>query len=77
MSNYPIHSYQELQNFLKENLLTKSDAVKITNQSINAFNQSIKTGMIKPFYESDGSTASKVRLYLKSDLESYRDRKRT
>lgn len=70
-----IHSIGELHDFIKENLLTKVEASKITGQSIGAFNQSVKMGMIKPFFESEGSTSSKVRLYLKSDMEAYRDRK--
>lgn len=71
----PISSIDELQTFLYDNLLTKTEAAKVTGQSINAFSQAVKYGVIKPFFESEGSTSSKVRLYLKSDLEEYRNRK--
>ena len=68
---------EDLQKFLNENLLPKKEAAEITGQSINAFSQSIKLGYVKPFYESSsGKTSSRVRLYLKSELEEYRDSKR-
>lgn len=70
-----INSIDELQTFLKNNLVTKKEAAEITGQSLNAFSQAVKYGVIKPFFESEGTTSSKVRLYLKSDLVEYRAKK--
>lgn len=67
---------EDLQSFINESLLTKSEAAKITGQSPVAFNQSVSLGAIKPFYESTGVGSAKVKLYLKSDVEHYRDTKR-
>lgn len=66
---------EDLQEYINSNLLTKNEAAEITGQSITGFNQSVKLGYVKPFYESSGKTSSKVRLYLKSDLEKYRENK--
>lgn len=66
---------QEIKQFMDENLLSKREAMEITNQSPQAFLQAVNLGYIKPFYESTGTT-QKVRLYLKSDMEEYRERKR-
>lgn len=67
---------EELKKFMQENLVTKQEAAKITGQSITAINQSIKKRMIQPFFESNGQGPAKVRLYLKSDIEWYRDHKK-
>lgn len=72
-------NYSEIQNiqkWMKENLLTKNEAAVITGQSTQAFNQSVRSGKIQPFYESTGIGPAKVNLYLKSDIEYYRDHKR-
>lgn len=61
----------KIQKFMQEDLLTKSEAAAITDQSPIAFNQSVNLGYIKPFYESKGEKSSKVRLYLRSDIEEY------
>lgn len=64
---------EELQQFLQDNLLTKDEASAITNQSSRAFSQSVSYGKLKPFFESEGKGPGKVRLYLKEDVEHYRD----
>ncbi|MGX7195179.1 hypothetical protein [Enterococcus olivae] len=71
-----IKSLDELQEFMKNNLLKKQDAMKVTNQSAQAFTNAERAGMFKPFYETDGTTSSKVKLYLRSDIEEYADNKR-
>lgn len=66
----------DLKSFINDNLLTKKEASAITEQTPGAFNQSVALGYIKPFYESEGVGSSKVKLYLKSDLEAYRATKK-
>lgn len=67
----------EIQKWISENLLTKSEAAAITGQSLTGFNQSVAIGKIAPFYVSSGTGSSKVKLYLRSDIEHYRDTKRS
>lgn len=62
--------------WLKENLVGKEQASIITGQSLRAFNQSVYRGLIEPFFEIEGNTRTNVRLYLKSDLETYKANKR-
>lgn len=62
----------EIKQWMNNNLVTKQEALKITGQSAQGFQQSVRTNMIDPFYESkDGKGPSIVRLYLKSDIEAY------
>ncbi|WP_143804678.1 hypothetical protein [Paraliobacillus ryukyuensis] len=56
--------------FIDKNLLTKQEAMKITEQSLTAFNQAVNTGKLSPFYDH-GEGRSRVRLYLKEDVENY------
>lgn len=68
---------KELQSYLKENLLGVEDARKITGQSTVAFNQSVATGKLIPFYYNETVNGRiQNKLFLKSDLEHYRDNKR-
>lgn len=60
----------EIKNFMHENLLTKKEAMEITGQSLSAFDQSVATGKLVPFFEK-GKGRSTVRLYLKNDVERY------
>lgn len=62
---------EKIQQWCKENLLTRQQAAEITGQSYVGFSQSIKLGQIKPFLEYGKSGPSVVRLYLKSDIEEY------
>lgn len=71
-----ICNLDDLHAYMKENLLNKQQAMKITDQRAGAFMQAEKSGMFSPFFETDGKTASKVKLYLKSDMEEYRKNKR-
>ncbi|MGG3987669.1 hypothetical protein [Bacillus smithii] len=61
---------EQLRKYIDENLLTKQEAMKITGQSISAFDQAVQTGQLLPFYDH-GKDRSRVRLYLKADVEEY------
>ena len=61
---------EEIKQFMNKNLLTKKEAMKITGQSLTAFDQAVQTGRLKPFFEK-GKGRSMIRLYLKSDVERY------
>jgi hypothetical protein len=65
---------EQIKQWINDNLVMQQEAMKITEQSSNAFNQSVKIGQIKPFVEF--GEGRKTRLYLKSDLETYRINKR-
>lgn len=65
-----------LKEYLQVNLLDRTQAASITNQSQNAFDQSVKLNMVKPFFERKRNGRSQYKLYLKSDLEEYRKKKR-
>lgn len=60
----------ELQKYIDKILLTKQEAIEVTGQSLTAFNQTVNTGQLKPFYDH-GEGRSRVRLYLKRDVEAY------
>ncbi|HGF7600565.1 hypothetical protein AB1I58_00180 [Enterococcus hirae] len=69
MKNSELNHYQ---NWVTSNLITRKQAAEITGQSHSAFSQTIKQGRIKPFVEiGEGSGPGIIRLYLKSDIESY------
>ena len=59
-----------LREWADENLLTKQEAIAITGQGLSAFDQSINTNKLTAFYDH-GKARSRVRLYLKSDVETY------
>ena len=62
---------------MKKNLVGKNEALKYTNQSKSAFSQSVRTGMITPFFEADSEyTSGKIRLYYVPDLIEYGKNKR-
>lgn len=61
---------QDIQDWCLKNLLTRQEAAKITKQSYSSFSQSVNLKYIKPFLEY-GSGTGTVRLYLKSDIETY------
>ena len=61
---------EKIKEWIDENLLTKQEAIKITCQSLTAFDQSINTNKLTAFYDR-GEDRSRVRLYLKSDVEAY------
>lgn len=61
---------EEIKKWMEENLITKQETMEITKQSLTAFNQTVSTGKLHPFYDR-GHDRSRVRLYLKSDVEEY------
>lgn len=65
---------EDIRKWINENLMLRDEAIKITDQSMSAFGQSVSTGKIKPFVEFGNKR--KTRLYLKSDLEKYRKNKK-
>ena len=71
-----INNLEQLHKFMTDNLLSKQQAMQITNQSAQAFLQAERTGMFKPFFETPGKTSAKVKLYLRSDIEEYARNKR-
>lgn len=67
-------SIKEIKKWIEENLVIQDEGMRITEQSVSGFNQSVRTGMIKPFVEFGDKR--KTRLYLRSDLEKYAKTKR-
>lgn len=61
---------EQLRKYINENLLTKQEARRLTGQSLSAFNQAVRTGQLKAFYDH-GKDQSRVRLFLKTDVEEY------
>lgn len=67
----------EIQAWMKENLVGKKEATSYTKQSLRAFQQAVNNGKIIPFYEEENAeTSAKIRLYLKSELIEYEKNKR-
>lgn len=67
---------EEFKQFLHKNLLTKSEAMVITDQTSVAFNQSVQLRQLNPIFESEGKGPAKVKLYLRSQVEDYAKNKR-
>lgn len=69
---------KELQDYLTKNLLPMEEARKITGQSVSGFNQSVALEKVVPFYQTvTASGRVQNKLFLKSELEEYRDNKRS
>ncbi|EOS7919035.1 hypothetical protein E0T54_RS12460 [Enterococcus hirae] len=71
-----IKTEEDIKSWIYENLVDKNKGAQITGQSIKSFEQSVRLKYIEPFYETEGNTSSKIRLYKKSDLELYAKKKR-
>ncbi len=65
-----------LKQFLQENLLTRDNASQITKQSTRAFEQSVNTHIIQPFYSVKKNGRQIFKLYLKQEMETYAQSKR-
>lgn len=65
---------EDIKKWINENLVMQDEARQITEQSVSAFGQSVSTGRIMSFVEF--GEKRKTRLYLKSDLEEYKNNKR-
>ncbi|EIA6646893.1 hypothetical protein MBU64_002561 [Enterococcus faecalis] len=59
-----------LHHWLHENLLTRHEARKYTDQSDNGIRQSILNHLLVPFF-SKGEKQGKVRIFLKKDAIQY------
>lgn len=66
---------QEIKKWIEENLVMRDEAMRITGQSVNGFQQSILSGKIKPFVEFGNKR--KTRLYLRKELEEYKKTKKS
>ncbi|MGL9998389.1 hypothetical protein [Enterococcus sp. DIV1444a] len=67
-----LKSLNEVQAWCNDNLLNRTEAMDITNQSYAAFAQSVYTKQLVPFIEKKGETPSgTVKLFLKADVEAY------
>jgi len=64
---------EEIKKWIENNLVLRDEAESITGQSKPAFGQSVANGNIKAFVEFGNSR--KTRLYLRSDLEEYAEKK--
>lgn len=68
---------KDIKEWMNKNLVGKEEAINYTNQSVKAFEQSVRTNKITPFFETKGSnTRSKIRLYSISELIAYGENKR-
>lgn len=57
--------------FLEKNTLTSREAREFLGMSPQAFNQSVSTGRIEPFFER-GEGTRKIRLFLVENVISYK-----
>ena len=72
-----IQSEDELREYLKNNLFPMEEAKLITEQSTSSFLQSVAAGKLVPFYQTTSPKGrSQNKLFIKSELEEYRDNKR-
>lgn len=65
---------EEIKKWIEDNLVMRDEAQRITEQSDTAFGQSVSTGRIIPFVEFGDKR--KTRLYLRDDLERYKQNKK-
>jgi hypothetical protein len=65
---------EHIRKWINDNLVMQNEARKLTEQSISAFSQAVQSGLIKPFVSFGDKR--KTYLYLKSDLETYKNNKR-
>lgn len=66
-----ITNNDEFQNHIKENVLTREEAIKITQQTKGTFSNAVSNGYI-PVFVKLGST----NLYLKEDIVNYTNAKK-
>lgn len=71
-----LKSDKDIQTWIYNNLVDKRKGAEITGQSLKAFEQSVRMKYITPFYENEGNSSSKIRLYKISDLEEYAKNKK-
>lgn len=66
---------EEMKKWLEGNLLTATQAMKVTEQSKSAFNNAVVNGYI-PVYLKLNREERNVNLYLREDLIEYKANKR-
>lgn len=66
---------EEMKKWLEDNLLTATQAMKVTEQSKSAFNNAVVNGYI-PVYLKLNREERNVNLYLREDLIEYKANKR-
>ncbi|MBC1780545.1 hypothetical protein [Listeria booriae] len=76
MAKFQFEDEAALKMWLAENLLTTSEASKVTGQSMSAFKQSYRTLQIHPIYEKKLGERTTLRLFLKRDMEKYAKNKK-
>ncbi|WP_088816342.1 MULTISPECIES: hypothetical protein [Listeria] len=71
--SYSFDNLEELQHFLQHELLTKEQAIAITQQSPAAFMQAVSYSRIPTFYHSGAGKRgpSNVRLFWRDDVLTY------
>ncbi|MBC1235495.1 hypothetical protein HB810_16490 [Listeria booriae] len=62
----------EFIKYAKENLISTREARKITEQTIKAFQQSVKNEKIIPAVEIKESEKRVIRLFFRDDVEAYK-----
>jgi hypothetical protein len=71
--SYSFDNLEELQQFLQQELLTKEQAIAITQQSPAAFMQAVSYGRIPTFYHAGAGKKgpSNIRLFWRDDVRTY------
>ncbi|MBC1403132.1 hypothetical protein HB904_17170 [Listeria booriae] len=64
----------EFIKYAKENLISTREARSITEQTIKAFQQSVKNEKIIPAIEIKESEKRVIRLFFKDEVEAYKDK---
>ncbi|OTN84042.1 hypothetical protein A5819_003592 [Enterococcus sp. 7E2_DIV0204] len=67
---------QNVQEYLQRYTVDKTEGAKITGQSQGGFDQSVKLGLIIPFFEIKHGQRATIRLYHIEDLKEYAKTKR-
>lgn len=60
--------------YAKNNLVSTHEARQITEQSLNAFKQSVRTGKLIPALEIPESDKRIIRLFFRDDVVAYKDK---
>ncbi|WP_221771889.1 hypothetical protein [Listeria booriae] len=63
----------EFIKYAKEHLISTHEARKITDQSIKAFQQSVKNEKLIPALEIKESDKRVIRLFFRDEVEAYKD----
>lgn len=64
----------KIKKWIEDNLIQRSEAIKITGQADSSFGEALSAGRVKPFVQFGNKRIT--RLYLKSDIEEYAKNKK-